>query len=61
MYEKFIKSIEKCLELSQKELADRKAGINGESTIEQLENQIIPELTDLTNQIKNGIIPPKNE
>lgn len=60
MYEKFIEDTKRCLELSENELSNRKSGIAGESTVEQLENLIIPELNNLIVKINSGSIPPKS-
>lgn len=53
--EKVIKAINLCNE----ELANRKKGIEGESTIEQLEEVILPELVDLLDRVNNHRYPAK--
>ena len=40
------------------EVQHRKTGINGESTIEQLENTILPELNQLLTKVDNNQLPP---
>ncbi len=49
----------KTITLCNVELKNRKNGINGESTIEQLEKIIIPELNKLLSIISNNQLPPK--
>ena len=51
----------KTLELCKEELEKRKNGVEGESTVEQLENCIIPELTQFLERIDKGEIPPAKE
>lgn len=51
----------KTLELCKEELEKRKNGVEGESTVEQLENCIIPELTQFLEKIDKGEIPPTKE
>ncbi len=51
--EKIIKAINLCNE----ELANRKKGIEGESTIEQLEELILPELEELLERVNNHRYP----
>lgn len=56
----FKKKAEKALAMSLCELEKRKMGIQGESTIQQLEKTIIPELKEfMTNDLQN--LPPKEE
>lgn len=43
------------------ELANRKNGINGESTVEQLEEIIIPELNQILCMINSNQLPAKEE
>lgn len=43
------------------ELANRKNGINGESTVEQLEEIIIPELNQILCMIDSNQLPSKEE
>ena len=58
----FYLDIQDCLSLANKELCDRKNGILGESTIKQLENYIIPDLTDLRSKIeRNDPLPPNTQ
>ena len=56
----FYGDIEDCLELAYKELKDRKNDIDGESSLEQLENYIIPELEKLLIKINNKESLPPN-
>ena len=49
----------KTITLCNVELKNRKNGLNGESTIEQLEKIIIPELNKLLSIISNNQLPPK--
>jgi hypothetical protein len=57
----FRKDIINCITVAENEINLRKSGIDGESTSEQLENVILPELKHLLNLIENGNLPPKNE
>lgn len=47
--------------LSMEELEKRKLGIPGESTIQQLEKEIIPELDGLLLKIEMNNLPPKEK
>jgi hypothetical protein len=57
----FKKDVINCISVAEKELKLRKSGIDGESTSEQLENVILPELKHLLDIIENGNLPPQNE
>ena len=57
----FQTDIEECIKLCREELFRRKNGINGESTIEQLENIILPELEMLLQKIRGGDLPIKSD
>lgn len=59
----FSQDIQECLDLAKKELENRKNDIQGESTIEQLENFIIPDLTNLLSKINNNqeTLPPNTQ
>lgn len=57
--DKLKKEILEGIELSRRELKNRKNGIEGESTIEQLEKVIIPDLEDILLKLDNKIIPKK--
>jgi len=48
-----------CIELCKKEIDNRKKGIKGESTIEQLECVVLPELNSLLQKINDGKLPIK--
>jgi hypothetical protein len=52
-YDDFICDISNCLKLAETELQDRINGKTGESTIEQLEKFVIPDLSNLLSKIKN--------
>ncbi len=57
---KLKEDVKLCLELSKLELQNRKNGIEGESTIDQLEEVIIPDLTNLLTILDNkNSIPQK--
>lgn len=53
--EKIIKTINLCNE----ELENRKKGVDGESTVEQLEDVILPELNELLERVNNHQYPAK--
>lgn len=57
----FKNNLLEAITLCNVELTNRKNGINGESTIDQLEKIIIPELNKLLNIINNNQLPPKEE
>lgn len=57
----FKNSLLKAINICNIELANRKNGINGESTVEQLEEIIIPELNQILCMINNDQLPPKEE
>lgn len=62
--EKVIKLKEKvkyCLELSKIELENRKNGIKGESTISQLEEVVIPDLTQFLEKLESKEIPKNRQ
>ncbi len=59
-YNDFIHDINQGLVLAETELRDRKNGIHGESTIEQLEDYVIPDLTSFLSKIKNKEKLPPN-
>lgn len=59
--EDFKEKLLRAIKLCNIELANRKSGINGESTEEQLEGIIIPELNQVLDKIKNNHLPPKGE
>ncbi|MBB6214119.1 hypothetical protein HNQ80_000188 [Anaerosolibacter carboniphilus] len=48
-----------CINLCKAEIVKRKKDISGESTMEQLENVILPELEALLQKAKVGNLPPK--
>ena len=53
--------IEECIKLCREELYRRKNGISGESTIDQLENVILPELETLLQMVRAGNLPKKSD
>ena len=57
----FIKDVLECKEISLNELNQRRSGIEGESTIEQIENVIVPELEEIIRMINESKLPPKEE
>ena len=60
--DKFKEKLLKTLQLCNMELENRKKGIVGESTEEQLEEIIIPELKKLLEDIENNNqLPPKEK
>ena len=56
----FVHDIKDCLKLAENELHDRKNGKQGESTIDQLENYIMPDLANLLEKIINKESLPPN-
>ena len=60
--EQFCQDIQDCLNLAKNELNNRKNGLKGESTIEQLENYIIPDLSRvLSDIISRKPLPPNTQ
>lgn len=57
--DEFKDNLFKAIKLCNDELINRKNGINGESTVEQLEEIIIPELNQILSIISNNQLPPK--
>ena len=61
-YKKILKmrdDLMNAIKIFEAELADRKKGISGESTEEQLEKEIIPELKRVLANVNNSDIPDK--
>lgn len=58
---KFRDDVKDLIKMCTLEVQHRKAGINGESTIEQLENTILPELDQLLTKIDHNQLPPLSE
>ena len=58
---KLKEKVKYCLELSKIELENRKNGINGEGTIEQLEEDVIPDLTRFLKILENKEIPKNRQ
>lgn len=58
---RFKKKIIKCIHLCNVELYNRKEGIEGESSVEQIEDVILPELNQLIIKIDSGQLPPVSE
>jgi len=50
-----------CMRVCQIELENRKNGIDGESTIEQLEEWIVPDLTNMLKIVENKKIPKERK
>lgn len=59
--EKYKRKIIKIIKICDNELQNRKAGILGESTEEQLKGTILPELYRLLELINNNQLPPVQE
>jgi len=57
----FRNDIDICKSLFEQELKNRKKGKEGESSIEQIENIILPELNQLLEIIDNDQLPPQSE
>lgn len=55
----FKEKVIRTLNICNNELANRKKGMEGESTIEQLEEVILPELEDLLDRVNNHRYPAK--
>jgi len=53
--------IKNCIEICKAEILKRKNGISGESTIEQLESVILPELKELLKRLEDNNLPTKSE
>ena len=51
----------KAIKLCNKELQNRKRGIVGESTVEQLEGMILPELNNILNLVDKDQLPAKEQ
>lgn len=58
---KFQEDINCCIEICLAEIAIRKKGTEGESTIEQIRTVILPELYELIEKISTGDLPPKKD
>ena len=58
---KFRDDVKNLIKICTLEVQHRKAGIKGESTIEQIENAILPELNQLLTKIDNNQLPPLSE
>jgi hypothetical protein len=59
-YDDFVHDVGYGLQLAEAELKDRKNGVQGESTIGQLENYVIPDLVEFLSKIKNREKLPPN-
>jgi hypothetical protein len=57
----FRESILECIEICNEEVKLRNEGIEGESTILQIQGTIIPELNHLLELVDAGNFPPKKE
>lgn len=63
-YKKIVKlqnDVTRALKLCETELADRRNGISGESTEEQLNDVVIPELKRILSQIADSQFPEKEQ
>lgn len=58
---KFRKNILDCIDLCIIELSERKNGINGESSLEQLEGVILPELKEIIILLDKKELPNRQE
>ncbi|MEG0578177.1 MAG: hypothetical protein RR500_10035 [Bacilli bacterium] len=59
--EKFKRELLKCIDLCDEELNERSNGVEGESTTEQLNTIILPELKEVLAIINDGQLPPVEE
>ncbi len=59
--DKFKEKILRAIKICNEELVNRKNGVLGESTEEQLENIIIPELTQLLMMLNNNQLPAEGQ
>lgn len=57
----FKESVIKCRGLAIRELEERYKGIEGESTIEQLKDVIIPEMETIIKLVENNNLPSKEK
>ncbi|MDE6021166.1 MAG: hypothetical protein K2H01_09270 [Ruminococcus sp.] len=58
---KFKEKILRAIKLCNEELVNRKNGVFGESTEEQLKNIILPELTQLLTMLNSNQLPAKEQ
>ncbi|MBM6798460.1 hypothetical protein H7U28_06450 [Coprobacillus cateniformis] len=59
--EEFTRELLKCINLCDEELKNRSNGVEGESTIEQLKEVILPELKEVLAIIERRQLPPSEE
>lgn len=59
--DKFKEKILRAIKLCNEELENRKNGVLGESTEEQLKNIILPELTQLLTMLNSNQLPAKKQ
>lgn len=59
--DKFKEKILRAIELCNEELVNRKNGVLGESTEEQLKDIILPELTQLLTMLNSNQLPAKED
>lgn len=59
--DKFREKILRAIKLCNEELENRKKGVLGESTEEQLKNVILPELTQLLTMLNSNQLPAKEQ
>lgn len=57
----FHKKLLKTIEICEEELRNRKNGLLGESTEEELEKTILPELFQLLERVNSKQFPPKSQ
>ena len=59
--EDFIDDVNEFLALCEQEVEKRKQGIDGEATLEQLTEMIIPEMKELLINIEKRLLPTKSK
>ncbi len=59
--DKFREKILRAIKLCNEELVNRRKGVLGESTEEQLKNIILPELTQLLTMLNSNQLPAKEQ
>lgn len=57
----FHDAIKTCIKICELEIVNRKNGISGESTIDQLETVILPELNKLLQNMSCGELPQEKD
>jgi len=59
--QRFICDLEEIIAICERELEERKQGIEGHGSVEELEGFFIPEFTRLLEQAKTDTLPPKGK